>query len=203
MRSRRLAFAAMSPSLVLGVALSVAACTIGGPSAAPATPAGTATPATTAPTTPGSASPTPTPVSGTAACDPASLTAAITAWEGAAGHRNATVTLTNNGKGTCSIHALAKPQLVDANGTVLIDGGPPTSPSTLDLAYYDVVSTMVSDANYCGAAPTGPVTVAFVFPGGEGRVVATAAPGDPLAGVPPCNGGAGTPGDIEMQPFAP
>ena len=208
MSSRRPALAATSPLLVIGLALSLVACT-SSPSAPPATPGATAVPtaspvASVAVTAP-AASPTPTPVSGTAACDPANLAAAITGWSGAAGNRVATVSLTNNGKSTCTIHALATPQLVDATGKILIQGTPPTSPSTLSIASYDVVSTMVSDANYCGAvAPTGPVTVAFVFPGGEGRVVAApAAGGDPLFGVPPCNGAAGSPGQIDMQPFGP
>jgi hypothetical protein len=115
------------------------------------------------------------------------------------------VSLTNNGKSTCTIHALATPQLVDGAGKILMQGTAPTSTSTLTLAYYDVVKTMVSAANYCGATkPTGPVTVAFVFPSGQGRVIATpASGGDPLFGVPPCNGAPGSAGQLDMQPFAP
>lgn len=208
MSSRRPALAATFPLLVLGLMLLLAACTPAAPSSAATagatvspTLAGATSPVASPGVTAGAASPTP--VSGTAACNPTALAAAITRWEGAAGNRIATVTLTNNGKSTCTIHALATPQLVDANGTILIQGTPPTSPSTLTLAYYDVVTTLVSDANYCGAAnPVAPVTVAFVFPGGEGRIVAAPAVGDTLGGVPPCNGTPGSPGEIEMQPFA-
>jgi hypothetical protein len=210
MTPRRSALAATT-ALLAGLALAVGACTSGtatlaptlGPTTAPATLVPTAAPSL-APTA-AAPSPTPTPVTGGGAtpCDPASLGASITSWEGAAGNRIATVQLINNGRSNCSIPVLPVPQLVDANNTVLIQGAPSTSSSTMTLAYYDVVKTLVSAANYCGAAPTGPVTVAFVFPSGEGSVVATPAPGDPLAGVPPCNGPAGSAGQIDMQPFAP
>lgn len=206
MTPRRPALAASTPLLVLGLAVAMAACSTTGPSPSPTTgPTAAATVAaspTSAPSAP-AVSPTPTPVSGTGACDPARLAATITAWNGAAGHRIAMVSLTNNGKSTCTIHSLATPQLVDANGTILMQGTAPTSAATISLAYYDVVKTMVDAANYCGAAPTGPVSVAFLLPGGEGRVVAAPATGDPLQGVPPCLGPAGSPGDLQMQPFAP
>ncbi|HEX8024582.1 MAG TPA: DUF4232 domain-containing protein [Candidatus Limnocylindrales bacterium] len=206
MSPRRPALAASTPLLGLGFALLLAACQASGPSVGPASlvPTASATAAATPTDVPSNpaASPTPTPVSGTGACDPKNLAAAVVDWEGAAGHRTANVTLTNNGKATCTIHALPTPELVDSDGTVLIKGQPPTSTATIGLAYYDVVKSMVMDANYCGPAPKGPVTVAFLFPGGEGLVVATPAPGDQLGGVPPCLG-QGDPADIEMQPFAP
>jgi len=205
MTQRRPALAATAPLLAIGLSVLLAACQTSGPSTAPTAaatlaPTAAATP-TAVPTFP-AASPTPTPVTGTGACDPTNLAAAIVDWEGAAGHRTANVTLTNNCKTTCTIHALPTPELVDANGSVLIKGAPPTSTATLSLAYYDVVKSMVMDANYCGPAPAAPVTIAFVFPGGEGTVTATPAPNDDLGGVPPCLG-QGSPADIEMQPFAP
>jgi hypothetical protein len=206
MSPRRPALAASAPVLVFGLALTLVACSPSAPSSPGLTSATTPVPTAAATVSAGTlepgASPTPTPVAGTSACNPASLAAEITSWQGATGHRIATVTVTNNGKSTCTIHALATPQLVDANGTILIQGQPPTSATTLTLAYYDVVTTMVSDGNYCGPAPVEPVTVAFVFPGGEGRIVAKPAADNSLGGVPPCNGPAGSAGDIEMQPFA-
>jgi hypothetical protein len=67
------------------------------------------------------------------------------------------------------------------------------------MAPGDVVKTFVQDANYCGPDPVAPVSVAFVLKAG-GRFVATPlSPTD--ATVPPCNG-AGSPADIEMQPWA-
>jgi len=215
MTSRRPARAATLPRQIPGIALAttllLAACSaspVSTPTVAPL-PTVAATVVPTAATTvapspsPAGPPPSPTPVSGTAACDPANLAASITSWQGAAGHMVATISLINNGKSNCTIHVLATPQLVDANAKVLIQGTPPTSAATMTLAYYDIVTTMIQDANYCGPTPTGPVTVAFVFPGGEGRLVAMPAAGNPLAGVPPCLGPAGSAGDIEMHPFAP
>jgi hypothetical protein len=171
-----------------------------------ATAVPTASPAPTASPTP-TTSPTPTPIptpSPTAAptlgpCDPGSLAARITAWEGAAGHRIADVELTNAGTVTCRLATMAKPQLVDGHGSVLIDGVKPGPSDVLTVAPGDVVKTFVQDANYCGPDPVAPVSVAFVLDGGD-RVVATpVSPTD--ATVPPCNG-PGSPADVEMQPWA-
>ncbi len=174
------------------------------PTAAPTpteTPAPTATPTPTpTPTPTATPSPTPTPVPTVGPCDPSSLAARIISWEGAAGHRIADVELTNAGTGTCRLATLAKPQLVDGHGSVLIDGTDPGQSKSLAVSPGGVVKTLVQDANYCGPDPVAPVSVAFVLNGG-GRFVAT-----PLsstdATVPPCNGAPGSKGDIEMQPWA-
>jgi hypothetical protein len=122
------------------------------------------------------------------------------AWEGAAGHRTADLELTNAGTVTCRLATMARPQLVDGHGSVLIDGTDPGPSKTLTLAPGDVVKTFAQDANYCGPDPVPPVSVAFVLNGG-GRFVATPlSPTD--ATVPPCNGAPGSKGDIEMQPWA-
>ena len=169
-----------------------------------ATASPTASPAPTASPTPTPiASPTPTPVPTAAPtlgpCDPGSLAARITAWEGAAGHRIADVELTNAGTVTCRLATMAKPQLVDGHGSVLIDGVKPGPSDALTLAPGDVVKTFVQDANYCGPDPAAPVSVAFVLDGGSRVVAMPVSPTD--ATVPPCNG-PGSPADIEMQPWA-
>ena len=167
------------------------------PSPSP-TPTASPSPTPTATPTP---TPTPTPVPTIGPCDPGSLAARITAWEGAAGHRIADVELTNAGTVTCRLATVAKPQLIDGHGSVLIDGTDPGPSKTLTIAPGDVVKTFVQDANYCGPDPVAPVSVAFVLDGG-GRFVATPlSPTD--ATVPPCNGTPGSAGDIEMQPWAP
>ena len=180
--------------------------------AATATPVATASPTPTpsptptvspspTPTATASPTPTPTPTPTIGPCDPGSLAARITAWEGAAGHRIADVELTNAGTVTCRLATVAKPQLIDGHGSVLIDGTDPAPSRTLTIAPGDVVKTFVQDANYCGPDPVAPVSVAFVLDGG-GRFVATPlSPTD--ATVPPCNGAPGSAGDIEMQPWAP
>ena len=174
-----------------------------------ATPIPTASPTptlTASPTASPSPTPSPTPrpeLTATPAptigpCDPRSMAARITSWDGAAGHRTAAVELTNAATVTCRLPTMARPQLVDGHGSVLIDGTDPGSSKTLTMAPGDVVNTLVQDANYCGPDPVAPVSVAFVMHSG-GRFVATPlSPKD--ATVPPCNG-PGTPADIAMQPW--
>jgi hypothetical protein len=148
--------------------------------------------------------PTPTSVAAIGPCAPADLAARITLWDGAAGQRIAHVELTNTGSASCQLEALARPQLVDGHGSVLIDGAPPAASALLTIGPGGVLKTLVQDGNYCGPAPLAPVSVAFVLPNGKGRFVATSAlsPTD-LGGVPPCNGAPGSAGDIGMQPWAP
>jgi hypothetical protein len=207
MTTRRPASAASASLLVFSLGLMLAACSAVGPSVAVTAPATLAPSPTLAATASPvlslapAVSPTPTPITGTAPCNPASLSAVIKSWDSGAGHRTANVELTSNGKSDCTLHALAKPQLVGGDGAVLIDGVGINSSTVLTLHYYDVVSTMVDVDNYCGAAPVAPVTVAFVFPGPEGRVVATALSPTDTSGVPPCMGT--NPASIDMHPFGP
>ena len=164
------------------------------------------TPPPTSPATPSptaaDSSPTPSPTGSLPllACDPDTLSARITQWDGAAGHRIATIELTNTGAVACTVRAVARPQLVDGQGTVLIDGpaAAPSAPLTVDPG--GVLTTLVQDSNYCGPAPLPPVTVAFVMPDGTGRVVADPLTPTDTSGVPPCLGPGG-PGSIEMQPW--
>jgi hypothetical protein len=148
-------------------------------------------------------SPTPEPTASlsTGPCDPAQLSARITLWEGAAGHRIGHIELTNEGPGSCTVPAMATPQLMDGHDTVLIDGAAPASSTDLTVAAGGKLKTLVQDGNYCGPAPAAPVTVVFVLGDGS-RIVATPlSPSD--ATVPPCLGAPGSAGDIEMQPWAP
>ncbi len=146
-------------------------------------------------------SPSPVPSSSSAApgdavCDPATLAARITSWTGAAGNRIASIELRNDGD-ACLLPLVLRPELIDGRGRVLIEGASVTSSKTMSLATGATVTTLVDDANYCGPAPTPPVTVAFVLPDG-GRIIADAlSPADPTA-IPPCNG-PDAPSSIEMR----
>jgi hypothetical protein len=134
-------------------------------------------------------------------CDNANLEARITLWEGAAGHRIAHVELTNTGLSACVIQATLRPQLVNGNRSVLIDGAAPAgSDPFLTLAPGKTLKTLVQDGNYCGPAPMAPVSVAFVLADGSHLLAAPVSPTD--ATVPPCLG-SGSKADIEMQPWAP
>ena len=146
--------------------------------------------------------PTPSPAATAAApCDLANLEARITLWEGAAGHRIAHVELTNTGFEACVIQAKLRPQLVDGNRSVLIDGAAPAgSDPFLTLAPGKTLKTLVQDGNYCGPAPVAPVSVAFVLADGSHVLAAPVSPTDVT--VPPCLG-SGSKADIEMQPWAP
>ena len=187
---------ASAPSRVRRRVATATAIPTASPTATP-TPTPTASPS---PTPTAKPTPTATPAPTIGPCDPAKLAARITAWEGAAGHRIADLELTNAGTVTCRLATMARPQLVDGHGSVLIDGTDPGPSTTLTLAPGDVVKTFAQDANYCGPDPVPPVSVAFVLNDG-GRFVATPlSPTD--ATVPPCNGAPGSKGDIEMQPWA-
>jgi hypothetical protein len=212
----RLPVATLTGATLVIVAVAVAAIVLGRPGPAPivgsspSTPAATptatqaATPAPSAPpsvTAVASASPVvasakPT----TGPCDADFLNARITSWEGAAGSRIASVKLTNAGPTSCLVDTLDRPQLVGGDGSVRIDGKNPTTTDRLRLAPGAVVTTLVEASNDCKPAAVPPISVAFVQADGQ-RIVAL-----PVSGTdttdPPCNG-AGSPGTIDMHPWAP
>ena len=149
-----------------------------------------------------SPSPAPSAVPTIGACAPATLVARITLWEGAAGQRIAHVEVTNTGP-TCTLSAMAQPQLVESHGSVLINGAVPATSALLTVGAGGLLKTLVQAGNYCGPAPVAPVTVAFVLAGGTGRVVALPFSATDTSGVPPCLGAPGSAGNIEMHPWAP
>jgi len=146
--------------------------------------------------------PTATPVAAIPVCNATRLAARITAWDAGAGQRVAHVEVTNTASATCRIRALDQPQLVDGPGAVLINGAVPAASSFRTLTPGAVLKTLVEDSNYCGPAPVAPVSVAFVYPGGAGRFVATPLSPTDTSGVPPCFGAPGSAGSITMQPWA-
>ena len=194
-RAAKLTFAVVVLTIV------AAGCVTPAPTTAP-----TASPvAATASPVPASApvvSPTPTPIPGTIACDPAQLAASIVSWEGAAGSRIGDVELVSHATAACTISTLATPNLIDGAGATLIPGQPPSGGAVAMIAPNAVYRTEVKTSNYCGAAPTPPVSVSFVFPSGGGTVAAAPVSATDTGGIPPCNGPGG-PATIEMQPFAP
>jgi hypothetical protein len=123
-------------------------------------------------------------------------------WQGAAGSRFADVELTNTGP-ACTLSAMARPQLIEGHGAVIINGQVPGASTLLTVEPGTVLKTMVRVANYCGPLPAAPVTVAFVFNGATDRVVAMPVSAADTSGVPPCNGEPGSAGDIVMHPWAP
>ncbi len=134
-------------------------------------------------------------------CAPEDVDARITMWEGAAGSRIATVNLASVGSTPCDLETVAKPRLVDGGGNVLIDGSTPSAPTSIRLAPGDVLGTLVQASNYCGPAPEPPVSVAFATSDGASIVATPLSATDAM--LPPCNGGPGSAGTIEMQPWRP
>ncbi|MES2210445.1 MAG: DUF4232 domain-containing protein [Chloroflexota bacterium] len=145
----------------------------------------------------------PTASPGLGPCDSGALMSRVTRWDGAAGSRIGTVELVNIGTSTCVVFVLARPQLVDGTGSILIDGSQPAALKTVEIIPGGIVTAAVQVSNYCGPGPVPPVTVAFVLPDGLGRVVAAPLSTTDTGGLPPCNGPAGSPGTIGMQPWAP
>jgi Protein of unknown function (DUF4232) len=204
------------PSLAVGavglvVGFVLAGCSIlGSATPTPLASVAGASPATSAsPTLPPSPSPeptpspTPTPVAAIPLCNPAKLAARITAWDSGAGHRTAHVEVTNTAGSTCHIRMLDQLQLIDGHGSVLINGASPASSTFITITPGGVLKTLVDDDNYCGPAPLAPVSVAFIYPGGVGRFVATPLSPTDLSGVPPCFGAPGSVGAISMLPWGP
>jgi len=210
----RLPVATLTGATLVIVAVAVAAIVLGrpGPSStvgsSPSTAAASPAPSAPAPSAPASvtavvsppatAAPTARPTIGP--CDPASLTARIKSWEGAAGSRIATVELTNRGTASCVLDALDRPQLLGGDGSVRIDGQSPATTDQLTLKAGAVVTTLVEASNDCKPAPVPPITLAFVFADGQRLVAEPLSPTDTTD--PPCNG-AGSPGTIDMHPWAP
>jgi hypothetical protein len=164
-----------------------------------------------APTSPGTAVPTTgaavwttaTPTVATATCDSSSLEGRILRWEGAAGSRIATVELSNPTAADCQLmdYELA---LVDGGGRnqALIIG--PAIDSDVLLPAAQTIHTLVEASNFCHPSyvPVEPVSIRLdAASDNETDVVFTPAVGG-LSGVPPCNG-AGQPGSISQQPWAP
>jgi hypothetical protein len=203
MRSR-FPMATLTGAVLVAVVVAVAAIVLGrpGPGPGPGVGSSPSTAATAVATAPSASSPVVSastgPTDGT--CDATTLVARITAWEGAAGSRIAHVELRNTGASTCLIASLDRPQLVDGEGGVLIDGKAPSGGDVLTLEPGGVVTTLVAANNYCKPAPPPPVSVAFVWSNGGRIIAAPLSPTDTT--LPPCLG-QGSPGTIDMHPWAP
>lgn len=192
-RARRTLSAALLVALAVSACggLNVSSASPAAPSSEPSGPSAAASDATPAVPTPD------------VPCAATSLVARVIRWEGAAGSRIASVDLANAGSVPCLVFPLDLPQLLDGNATLLIEGTQPSTSQPVLVQPGAVLRTEVRASNYCGPDPAAPVTVAFVIPDGLGRVVAVPMSATDTGGIPPCNGAAGSPGSIDMQPWAP
>jgi hypothetical protein len=151
--------------------------------------------------------PTPPPSAGVTSCHAADIEGKILGWQGAAGSRIADVEITNTSASPCLIRGTPRLELLDSGGAVLIDsatagpsGEPNVKPGDTEfrVAPGGHLRTEVQATNYCGAAPSPPIDIAFTLPSGGGRFVAVPGAGvsSDLA-VPECMGSA--PSQIGMN----
>jgi Domain of unknown function (DUF4232) len=142
----------------------------------------------------------PTAVPGAAeACVAEALTGQIVAWEGAAGHRIATITIHNTGAVSCLLPQYLRPALIDGAGRALMIGEvaesePITFPAGADAAsYIDMVNSCIEPAEP-------PYRIRLYLPDQGSFELRVAASVPAPIDLPPCNGPAG-PGEIGIQPI--
>ncbi len=147
------------------------------------------------------AGPTPTRMPGLADdCLAAALTGEITAWEGAAGHRIATISLRNTGAGACVVPQQLRLSLFDSTDHQLLYGfGCDCPPFTFGAGAS--ATAMVDMSNFCGTyVPSGTLRIRVHLPDGSSVDLL---PGSKVVGPidpPPCSGPS-VPGSISMQPL--
>jgi uncharacterized protein DUF4232 len=147
---------------------------------------------------------TPTNVPGAAVeCRANDLSGLIMSWEGAAGHRIATIRISNDGSTSCRLPQFLRPALIDGDGHALIVGQLVPEPASITVPARATTSTMVDMANYCGAAPTPPdqaLKLRMYLPD-QSSIELLPTNSLPLpADPPPCNG-RNAPATIEMRPL--
>jgi Protein of unknown function (DUF4232) len=142
---------------------------------------------------------TPTSVPGSVdACPPDVLAGEITAWEGAAGHRIATIKVHNTGSTSCALPKLLQPNLVDRAGHVLIVGRPAQVAGSITIPVGAAATTLVDTSNYCGTAPSAPLGISL-YVSFDNAIEAYPAAGVQLPiDPPPCNGPS-VPAEIQIQ----
>jgi len=144
---------------------------------------------------------TPTGVPGAAAaCAANQLSGTINGWDGAAGHRIASISVHNDLATECALPRYVALALVDGNGRALLVNQSVKQPAAIGLPGQGSASTMVDMANYCGAEPVAPLKIRLYLADSSSielpPVNSLPLPVDP----PPCNG-PNVPGTIEMQAF--
>ena len=159
-------------------------------------------PATNQSSTAPDATPTGVPAA-VAACAAKDLRGMILSWEGAAGHRIATIRIVNGGTMACLLPQYMRPALIDGDDHALIVGELFPEPAPIAFPAEATATSMVDMANYCGAAPTPAnelLRLRMYLPDDTSVELPPSAslalPNDP----PPCNG-PNQPASIQMQPL--
>jgi Protein of unknown function (DUF4232) len=135
------------------------------------------------------------------ACTAEALSGLIMGWDGAAGHRIATISIDNGGSTACLLPRYLRPALIDGDGHALIVSEGLNQPAPIEFPAGATATSMVDMANYCGAAPTPadkPLKLRMYLPD-ESSIELPSAASLPLpADPPPCNG-PNVPASIQMQ----
>jgi hypothetical protein len=130
-------------------------------------------------------------------CAAKNLSAEIVGWEGAAGHRIATVRFRDLDL-ECLIPTYLKPALVDGAGHALIVGGEVPEAPPIHLSVGTEADALVDMTNYCGPAPIGEVILRIYLPSNDSVEARRSSNLNGPLDAPPCNGPT-VPASIEMQ----
>lgn len=139
------------------------------------------------------------PTDATRLCRDTELEARVTGWIGAATQRSATVEVKNIGGVACLLESLPEPWLIQRPRVAMLIGEAGAR-AFIRIGPNDVLKTLVTVRNYCGAPPTPPVTVAFRQ--GTDLIVAAPLNGNDTSGTPQCANEPGSADDITMRPWA-
>ena len=169
-----------------------------GPSQTAGATESTPTEAPPTPAPPVAASPTAVP--GPEACAADVLTGEITAWDGAAGNRIATITVHNGRKIDCYLPRYVALALVDSDGHALLVNQSVRQPAPLDFPGGADATTLVDMANYCGPDPTSALKIRLYLADQSSIELGAAGSLTFPPDAPPCNG-PNQAGTIEMHEF--
>ena len=141
-------------------------------------------------------------------CAALALSGQVTAWEGAAGHRIATISIRNEGSSECALPEYLRSALIDADDRALIVADQPKRPVSIAFPAGATATAMVDMDNYCGPEPRTPLHMRLYLPseasfdlGPENGVISGPPAGSVVPmDVPPCNG-QNAPTRMKMSPL--
>jgi len=134
-------------------------------------------------------------------CAAKNLSAEIVAWEGAAGHRIATVRFLDLDL-DCLAPTYLKPALIDGAGHALIVGSDVHAAGIVHLYIGTKADALVDMSNYCGPAPVGEPFLRIYLPTNDSIEARRSANLNGPLDAPPCSGST-VPATIEMQGLGP
>jgi len=191
-------FRAVRGTLLVSVAIFVAACATSTttPSPSPSAAPSSSAPATATATAAATATAT---AAGGGPCAPDDLALTGGAWGAAAGSRGAEVSVENRGSAACTLPAGPSVALLDAAGTAIIESQPSADEPGPTLEPGSVTTFTILFSNWCQEGMALPLHV--VLRSGDAGIPI---PGLDMAAddLPPCNG-PGQPATLSANPWQP